>query len=93
MISLDEVTKDWERDGVWKIAPAGLAWIKDGAHIAIGERATDKERFNRFFHAMLEAGHYFAPSAFEAGFVSVAHGEAEIDATVAVARAVFAQLG
>ena len=40
MISLDEVTKDWERDGVWKIAPAGLAWIKDGAHIAIGERAT-----------------------------------------------------
>ncbi|MDA0236228.1 MAG: glutamate-1-semialdehyde 2,1-aminomutase, partial [Proteobacteria bacterium] len=55
--------------------------------------ATDKERFNRFFHAMLEAGHYFAPSAFEAGFVSVAHGEAEIDATVAVARAVFAQLG
>ncbi|HNB07157.1 MAG TPA: glutamate-1-semialdehyde 2,1-aminomutase, partial [Thauera aminoaromatica] len=55
--------------------------------------ATDKERFNRFFHAMLEAGHYFAPSAFEAGFVSVAHGEAEIDTTVAVARAVFAQLG
>ena len=40
--------------------------------------------FNRFFHAMLDvAGHYFAPSAFEAGFVSVAHGEAEIDATVA----------
>nr|MBP7641180.1 aminotransferase class III-fold pyridoxal phosphate-dependent enzyme [Thauera sp.] len=55
--------------------------------------ATDKERFNRFFHAMLEAGHYFAPSAFEAGFVSVAHGEAEIDATVAVAREVFAKLG
>ena len=40
MISLDELTKDWERDGVWKIAPAGLAWIKAGAHIAIGERAT-----------------------------------------------------
>ena len=55
--------------------------------------ATDKDRFNRFFHAMLEAGHYFAPSAFEAGFVSVAHGEAEIDATLAVAREVFAQLG
>lgn len=55
--------------------------------------ATDKERFNRFFHAMLEAGHYFAPSAFEAGFVSVAHGEAEIDATLAVAREVFAKLG
>ena len=55
--------------------------------------ASDKERFNRFFHAMLDAGHYFAPSAFEAGFVSVAHGEAEIDATVATARAVFATLG
>ena len=55
--------------------------------------ATDKDRFNRFFHAMLEAGHYFAPSAFEAGFVSAAHGEAEIDATVAAAREVFAKLG
>ncbi|ENO89415.1 glutamate-1-semialdehyde 2,1-aminomutase [Thauera linaloolentis] len=53
----------------------------------------DKERFSRFFHAMLDAGHYFAPSAFEAGFVSAAHGEAEIDATVAVAREVFATLG
>jgi glutamate-1-semialdehyde 2,1-aminomutase len=52
--------------------------------------ASDREAFNRFFHAMLEAGHYFAPSAFEAGFVSAAHGEAEIDATVAAARQVFA---
>ena len=55
--------------------------------------ASDKDRFNRFFHAMLDAGHYFAPSAFEAGFVSAAHGEAEIDATVAAAREVFAKLG
>jgi len=55
--------------------------------------ASDKERFNRFFHAMLDAGHYFAPSAFEAGFVSAAHGAAEIDATVAAAREVFAKLG
>ncbi|TAH45517.1 MAG: glutamate-1-semialdehyde-2,1-aminomutase [Betaproteobacteria bacterium] len=54
--------------------------------------ASDRETFNRFFHAMLEAGHYFAPSAFEAGFVSAAHGEAEIDATVAAAKAVFATL-
>ena len=54
--------------------------------------ASDKERFNRFFHAMLDSGHYFAPSAFEAGFVSAAHGEAEIDATVAAARTVFASL-
>ncbi len=55
--------------------------------------AADTARFNRFFHAMLDAGHYFAPSAFEAGFVSAAHGEAEIDATVAAARKVFATLG
>ena len=54
--------------------------------------ASDRERFNRFFHAMLDAGHYFAPSAFEAGFVSAAHGEAEIADTVAAARKVFAEL-
>ncbi len=49
----------------------------------------DKDAFNRFFHAMLYAGHYFAPSAFEAGFVSAAHGEADIAATIAAADAVF----
>ena len=54
--------------------------------------ACDKEAFNRFFHAMLDAGHYFAPSAFEAGFVSQAHGEAEIAATIAAAEAHFATL-
>jgi glutamate-1-semialdehyde 2,1-aminomutase len=50
----------------------------------------DKDRFNRFFHAMLERGVYLAPSAYEAGFVSAAHGSAEIDATLAAARAAFA---
>ena len=54
--------------------------------------ACDKEAFNRFFHAMLESGHYFAPSAFEAGFVSIAHSDADIDATVAQAAKVFAQM-
>jgi glutamate-1-semialdehyde 2,1-aminomutase len=49
----------------------------------------DKERFNKFFHAMLERGIYLAPSAYEAGFVSAAHGAAEIDATLAAARAAF----
>jgi len=44
--------------------------------------ASDKDSFNRFFHAMLDAGHYFAPSAFEAGFVSAAHSEADIDSTI-----------
>ncbi|MDD5299390.1 MAG: glutamate-1-semialdehyde 2,1-aminomutase [Gallionella sp.] len=50
----------------------------------------DKEAFNRFFHAMLDAGHYLAPSAFEAGFVSAAHSDADIAATIAAADKVFA---
>ena len=48
---------------------------------------TDKDAFNRFFHAMLEKGVYLAPSAFEAGFVSAAHSDADIAATVAAAEA------
>ncbi len=51
--------------------------------------ASDRDAFNRFFHAMLEAGHYFAPSAFEAGFVSAAHTDADIAATVAAAAGIF----
>ncbi|MDO9054877.1 MAG: glutamate-1-semialdehyde 2,1-aminomutase [Gallionella sp.] len=51
--------------------------------------ACDKEAFNRFFHAMLDAGVYLAPSAFEAGFVSSAHTEADIQATIAAADAIF----
>ena len=53
---------------------------------------TDINKFNRFFHAMLEAGHIFAPAAFEAGFVSSAHDDATIDATVEAARKAFAAL-
>jgi glutamate-1-semialdehyde 2,1-aminomutase len=52
----------------------------------------DREAFNRFFHAMLGAGIYLAPSAYEAGFVSSAHGEAEIGRTLSAARTVFADL-
>ena len=50
----------------------------------------DKEAFNRFFHAMLDAGVYLAPSAFEAGFVSAAHSDADIAATIAAADNIFA---
>jgi len=50
----------------------------------------DREAFNGFFHAMLERGVYLAPSAFEAGFVSSAHSDADISATIAAARAAFA---
>ena len=55
-------------------------------------KGSDSARFNRFFHAMLERGVYLAPSAFEAGFVSSAHGEAEIAATLEAARAAFAEV-
>jgi glutamate-1-semialdehyde 2,1-aminomutase len=51
--------------------------------------ACDKERFNQFFHAMLDAGVYLAPSAFEAGFVSARHDDAVIAETVNAARTAF----
>jgi glutamate-1-semialdehyde 2,1-aminomutase len=54
--------------------------------------ATDKERFNRFFHAMLERGVYLAPALYEAGFVSAAHSAADIDTTLSAAREAFATL-
>ncbi|MDA7990376.1 MAG: glutamate-1-semialdehyde 2,1-aminomutase [Gammaproteobacteria bacterium] len=53
--------------------------------------ACDAESFKRFFHGMLERGVYFAPSPFEAGFVSAAHGAGEIEKTVEAAREVFAK--
>ncbi|MFM7227774.1 MAG: aminotransferase class III-fold pyridoxal phosphate-dependent enzyme, partial [Betaproteobacteria bacterium] len=54
--------------------------------------AGNKERFNQFFHAMLDDGVYLAPSAFEAGFVSAMHSDAVIDETISVARSAFAKL-
>ncbi len=53
---------------------------------------SDKERFNRLFHGMLARGHYFAPALYEAGFVSAAHTDADIDATIEAARDVFKTL-
>ena len=57
-----------------------------------GATACDVERFKRFFHGMIAEGVYLAPSAFEAGFVSAAHTDADIDATVAAAARVFKRL-
>lgn len=54
--------------------------------------ASDKAKFNVFFHAMLDLGVYLAPSAFEAGFVSAQHDDAVIDATIDAARKAFAGL-
>jgi glutamate-1-semialdehyde 2,1-aminomutase len=51
--------------------------------------ATDKERFNRFFHAMLARGVYLAPALYEAGFVSSAHTHDDIAATVRAAAESF----
>jgi len=50
---------------------------------------SDKESFNRFFHLMLDAGIYLAPSAFEAGFVSAAHTDADIAITINAAKEAF----
>ncbi|MGB5453450.1 MAG: glutamate-1-semialdehyde 2,1-aminomutase [Sedimenticolaceae bacterium] len=57
-----------------------------------GSMACDQERFRAFFHAMLEHGVYLAPSAFEAGFISAAHSDADIAATLEAARASFAEI-
>jgi glutamate-1-semialdehyde 2,1-aminomutase len=54
--------------------------------------AADTELYGRFFHAMLGNGVYLAPSQFEAAFVSLAHGDAEIDATVEAARKSFREI-
>ena len=57
-----------------------------------GSTACDQEAFKRFFHAMLDEGVYLAPSAFEAGFVSSAHSEADLEATLEAARKAFSLL-
>jgi glutamate-1-semialdehyde 2,1-aminomutase len=53
---------------------------------------TDSTRFNALFHGLLERGVYIAPALYEAGFVSAAHNEADIAATLAAAAEVFARL-
>jgi len=71
----------------------GMVFTADGpvrtyAQVAAG----DVDRFKRFFHGMLDEGVYLAPSAFEAGFVSAAHSDDDIDDTIAAASKVFATL-
>jgi len=55
-------------------------------------KKTNVEQFRYFFHAMLKEGVYFAPSAFEAGFVSAAHADKEIDLTIQIAEEVFSKV-
>ncbi|MEQ1543498.1 glutamate-1-semialdehyde 2,1-aminomutase [Methyloglobulus sp.] len=54
--------------------------------------ACDQSLFKRFFHAMLAEGIYLAPSAFEAGFVSAAHSDEDLEQTLAIAEKIFVQL-
>ena len=53
---------------------------------------TDGKVFNKFYHGMLDRGHYFAPALYEAGFVSAAHTEEDIDRTIEAAKEVFKTL-
>jgi glutamate-1-semialdehyde 2,1-aminomutase len=53
---------------------------------------SDREKFNKFFHSMLKQGIYFGPSAFEAGFVSAAHTEKDIDETIKASHKAFESL-
>jgi len=70
----------------------GLFFTNETVESYAQATAADVAAFNRFFHGMLERGVYLAPSAFEAGFVSSAHGDAEIEATIDAAIATFATL-
>ena len=69
-------------------------FFSDEAKISRFEQVTacDMDRFRRFYHGMLDAGVYLAPSAYEAGFVSTAHTDEVIDATIDCAAQVFASL-
>lgn len=67
----------------------GLYFSKDIPTSFAEVMQCDKAAFNRFFHAMLEEGVYFAPSAFEAGFVSIMHGDDELNKTLSAANKIF----
>jgi glutamate-1-semialdehyde 2,1-aminomutase len=71
----------------------GMVFTDDGPVRSYAQvAAADVERFTRFFHGMLAEGVYLAPSAFEAGFVSAAHSDDDLDETVAAASRVFKTL-
>ncbi|MGR9093336.1 MAG: aminotransferase class III-fold pyridoxal phosphate-dependent enzyme, partial [Gammaproteobacteria bacterium] len=74
-----------QEGGMFGMVFTGDGPVRSYAQVA----AADVEFFKKFFHGMLAEGVYLAPSAFEAGFVSAAHGDDEIDATIDAARTVF----
>ena len=71
----------------------GFVFTDDGPVRSFSQvAAADIDRFRKFFHGMLDQGIYLAPSAFEAGFVSAAHGDDEIGKTLEAARTVMSSL-
>jgi glutamate-1-semialdehyde 2,1-aminomutase len=64
-----------------------LFFTDEAPYDYVGARRADTQRYARFFHALLDGGVYFPPSQFEAAFVSSAHSEVEIDATIAAVNA------
>jgi glutamate-1-semialdehyde 2,1-aminomutase len=71
----------------------GMVFTDDGPVRTYAQvAAADIDRFKAFFHGMLAEGVYMAPSAFEAGFVSIAHSDDDLDATIAAAARVFGSL-
>jgi glutamate-1-semialdehyde 2,1-aminomutase len=76
-----------------RVGSMSTAFFRDGGVSRYADAAaSDTDRYARFFHGMLEAGVYLAPSQFEAAFVSLAHSEDDIDATIAAARSVLETL-
>jgi glutamate-1-semialdehyde 2,1-aminomutase len=70
----------------------GMFFTAGPVHNYADAKHSDLSKFGRFHRGMLERGVYLAPSQFEAGFTSLAHTEADIDRTVAAAKAVMATL-
>lgn len=76
-----------------RIASMSCGYFTDApVHNSDGAMASDRELFKRYFHGMLAEGIYLAPSAFEAGFISAAHKEEDIDRTIEAAGRVLAGL-
>ncbi len=72
----------------------GLFFTSEGVISSFSQAVfCDSAAFNRFFHGMLERGINLAPSAFETGFMSAAHSEADIEATITAADSVFVDIG
>jgi len=76
----------------WQGGMFGFFLLPDLPRNYPGVLQTDIDLFQRFFHGMLARGQYFAPALYEAGFISAAHAEADIDETLDAARAVFKTL-